>query len=160
MFSFVFFSLPLSLSLSLHRAHMQTHSAFKHFRCERCNKSFALKSYLNKHYESSCFKDSSKDHHHGNNGPNSDGHNNDNSNGASNSSIGSSLHDVSKCSEENLSPNRTTAANNGSSIGTSATLNKNEVNDKHTSNISSITRSKVLQQNGLLKRKLNEPKLE
>ena len=40
------------------RAHMQTHSAFKHFRCQRCNKSFALKSYLNKHYESSCFKDS------------------------------------------------------------------------------------------------------
>jgi len=37
---------------------MQTHSAFKHFRCQRCNKSFALKSYLNKHYESSCFKDS------------------------------------------------------------------------------------------------------
>ena len=38
---------------------MQTHSVFKHFRCERCNKSFALKSYLNKHYESACFKDGS-----------------------------------------------------------------------------------------------------
>ena len=39
------------------RAHMQTHSAFKNFNCKRCNKSFALKSYLNKHYESACFKD-------------------------------------------------------------------------------------------------------
>ena len=39
------------------RAHMQTHSAFKNFKCKRCNKSFALKSYLNKHYESACFKD-------------------------------------------------------------------------------------------------------
>uniref|UniRef100_A0A674MU76 Scratch family transcriptional repressor 1 n=1 Tax=Takifugu rubripes TaxID=31033 RepID=A0A674MU76_TAKRU len=38
------------------RAHMQTHSAFKHFKCKRCNKTFALKSYLNKHYESACFK--------------------------------------------------------------------------------------------------------
>ncbi|OWK04412.1 hypothetical protein Celaphus_00016096 [Cervus elaphus hippelaphus] len=38
------------------RAHMQTHSAFKHFQCKRCKKSFALKSYLNKHYESACFK--------------------------------------------------------------------------------------------------------
>lgn len=38
---------------------MQTHSSFKNYRCSRCNKSFALKSYLNKHYESSCFKDSS-----------------------------------------------------------------------------------------------------
>ena len=36
---------------------MQTHSAFKNFNCKRCNKSFALKSYLNKHYESACFKD-------------------------------------------------------------------------------------------------------
>jgi hypothetical protein len=36
---------------------MQTHSAFKNFKCKRCNKSFALKSYLNKHYESACFKD-------------------------------------------------------------------------------------------------------
>uniref|UniRef100_H3AYQ2 Scratch family transcriptional repressor 2 n=1 Tax=Latimeria chalumnae TaxID=7897 RepID=H3AYQ2_LATCH len=38
------------------RAHMQTHSAFKHYKCKRCNKNFALKSYLNKHYESACFK--------------------------------------------------------------------------------------------------------
>lgn len=38
---------------------MQTHSSYKNFKCQRCNKSFALKSYLNKHYESSCFKDSS-----------------------------------------------------------------------------------------------------
>ena len=38
------------------RAHMQTHSAFKNYKCQRCHKSFALKSYLNKHYESACFK--------------------------------------------------------------------------------------------------------
>lgn len=36
---------------------MQTHSAFKNYKCKRCHKSFALKSYLNKHYESACFKD-------------------------------------------------------------------------------------------------------
>ena len=36
---------------------MQTHSAFKNYNCKRCHKSFALKSYLNKHYESACFKD-------------------------------------------------------------------------------------------------------
>jgi uncharacterized Zn-finger protein len=35
---------------------MQTHSAFKNYACQRCHKSFALKSYLNKHYESACFK--------------------------------------------------------------------------------------------------------
>lgn len=37
------------------RAHMQTHSADKNFECQRCHKTFALKSYLNKHLESSCF---------------------------------------------------------------------------------------------------------
>lgn len=37
------------------RAHMQTHSAEKCFECQRCHKTFALKSYLNKHLESSCF---------------------------------------------------------------------------------------------------------
>ncbi|KFO84601.1 Transcriptional repressor scratch 2, partial [Buceros rhinoceros silvestris] len=40
------------------RAHMQTHSAFKHYKCKQCEKTFALKSYLNKHYESACFKGS------------------------------------------------------------------------------------------------------
>lgn len=35
---------------------MQTHSSFKHYRCHKCNKSFALKSYLNKHFESSCYR--------------------------------------------------------------------------------------------------------
>lgn len=40
---------------------MQTHSNEKQFKCERCNKSFALKSYLNKHYESSCLKENGKD---------------------------------------------------------------------------------------------------
>ena len=39
------------------RAHMQTHSSFKNYKCKRCEKSFALKSYLNKHYESACYKD-------------------------------------------------------------------------------------------------------
>ena len=39
------------------RAHMQTHSTLKQYRCKRCDKSFALKSYLNKHYESACFKE-------------------------------------------------------------------------------------------------------
>lgn len=34
---------------------MQTHSADKNFECQRCHKTFALKSYLNKHLESSCF---------------------------------------------------------------------------------------------------------
>lgn len=33
---------------------MQTHSADKNFRCPNCKKSFALKSYLNKHQESAC----------------------------------------------------------------------------------------------------------
>lgn len=36
---------------------MQTHSADKNFECSRCHKTFALKSYLNKHLESACFKD-------------------------------------------------------------------------------------------------------
>ena len=36
---------------------MQTHSSFKNYKCKRCDKSFALKSYLNKHYESACYKD-------------------------------------------------------------------------------------------------------
>lgn len=34
-------------------------SSQKNFRCNRCYKTFALKSYLNKHYESSCFKQDS-----------------------------------------------------------------------------------------------------
>ncbi|XP_048666514.1 transcriptional repressor scratch 2 [Marmota marmota marmota] len=38
------------------RAHMQTHSAFKHYRCRQCDKSFALKSYLHKHCEAACVK--------------------------------------------------------------------------------------------------------
>lgn len=36
---------------------MQTHSSDKNFECSRCHKTFALKSYLNKHLESACFKD-------------------------------------------------------------------------------------------------------
>lgn len=36
---------------------MQTHSQVKVWRCKRCNKQFALKAYLNKHYESACYKD-------------------------------------------------------------------------------------------------------
>lgn len=39
------------------RAHMQTHSADKNFECLRCHKTFALKSYLNKHLESACLKE-------------------------------------------------------------------------------------------------------
>ncbi|DAA23404.1 TPA: scratch 2 protein-like [Bos taurus] len=38
------------------RAHMQTLSAFKHYRCRQCDKSFALKSYLHKHCEAACVK--------------------------------------------------------------------------------------------------------
>ncbi|KAH1010413.1 hypothetical protein HUJ05_004715 [Dendroctonus ponderosae] len=41
------------------RAHMQTHSADKNFECPRCHKTFALKSYLNKHLESACLKEES-----------------------------------------------------------------------------------------------------
>jgi len=33
---------------------MQTHSDEKRFECSHCFKSFALKSYLNKHMESTC----------------------------------------------------------------------------------------------------------
>ena len=40
---------------------MQTHSSFKNYKCKRCDKSFALKSYLNKHYESACYKDQVKE---------------------------------------------------------------------------------------------------
>lgn len=36
---------------------MQTHSVNKQFECSKCHKTFALKSYLNKHLESSCFRD-------------------------------------------------------------------------------------------------------
>ena len=36
---------------------MQTHAAFKNYKCRKCDKSFALKSYLHKHYESGCYKD-------------------------------------------------------------------------------------------------------
>ena len=36
---------------------MQTHSGDKNFECNRCHKTFALKSYLNKHLESACLKD-------------------------------------------------------------------------------------------------------
>ncbi|ENN82275.1 hypothetical protein YQE_01349, partial [Dendroctonus ponderosae] len=38
---------------------MQTHSADKNFECPRCHKTFALKSYLNKHLESACLKEES-----------------------------------------------------------------------------------------------------
>ena len=36
---------------------MQTHATFKNYKCRKCDKSFALKSYLHKHYESGCYKD-------------------------------------------------------------------------------------------------------
>lgn len=39
---------------------MQTHSVNKQFQCSKCHKTFALKSYLNKHLESSCFRDDTK----------------------------------------------------------------------------------------------------
>lgn len=39
---------------------MQTHSINKQFECTRCRKTFALKSYLNKHLDSSCLRDEFK----------------------------------------------------------------------------------------------------
>lgn len=39
---------------------MQTHSVNKQFECTRCRKTFALKSYLNKHLESSCLREEMK----------------------------------------------------------------------------------------------------
>lgn len=36
------------------RAHLQTHSAEKNYECCRCHKTFALKSYLTKHLETTC----------------------------------------------------------------------------------------------------------
>lgn len=54
-FSFYYHTLPAFADRSNLRAHMQTHSADKNFECQRCHKTFALKSYLNKHLESSCF---------------------------------------------------------------------------------------------------------
>lgn len=39
---------------------MQTHSVNKQFECSKCRKTFALKSYLNKHLESSCLRDECK----------------------------------------------------------------------------------------------------
>lgn len=51
---FYFFSHLIRSNL---RAHMQTHSLDKNYECGRCHKFFALKSYLNKHLESACFKD-------------------------------------------------------------------------------------------------------
>ncbi|XP_039763973.1 extensin-like [Pararge aegeria] len=38
------------------RAHLQTHSVEKKFGCCRCDKTFALKSYLLKHQESACYQ--------------------------------------------------------------------------------------------------------
>nr|XP_034839627.1 transcriptional repressor scratch 1-like [Maniola hyperantus] len=38
------------------RAHLQTHSADKNFQCCRCEKTFALKSYLVKHQETACYR--------------------------------------------------------------------------------------------------------
>lgn len=52
---FVIFDILAFADRSNLRAHMQTHSADKNFECQRCHKTFALKSYLNKHLESSCF---------------------------------------------------------------------------------------------------------
>lgn len=39
---------------------MQTHSVNKQFECSKCRKTFALKSYLNKHLESSCLREEFK----------------------------------------------------------------------------------------------------
>lgn len=39
---------------------MQTHSVNKQYECTRCRKTFALKSYLNKHLDSSCLRDEFK----------------------------------------------------------------------------------------------------
>lgn len=39
---------------------MQTHSVNKQFECTKCRKTFALKSYLNKHLESSCLREEFK----------------------------------------------------------------------------------------------------
>lgn len=39
---------------------MQTHSVNKQYECTRCRKTFALKSYLNKHLDSSCLRDDFK----------------------------------------------------------------------------------------------------
>ncbi|XP_041986365.1 zinc finger protein SNAI2-like [Aricia agestis] len=36
------------------RAHFQTHTTDKKYECDKCNKCFALKSYLTKHQETSC----------------------------------------------------------------------------------------------------------
>lgn len=120
---------------------MQTHSAFKHFQCERCNKSFALKSYLNKHYESSCFKDSAKDHH-----PNSNGST------SSASSSSSSTFNGKSSSQENSPPNRSDVATNGE---------KSQQQQQPTQSAGAlVTRSKVLQQNGQVKRKLMDMKSE
>ncbi|XP_023938662.2 transcriptional repressor scratch 2-like [Bicyclus anynana] len=38
------------------RAHLQTHSPVKEYECCRCEKQFALKSYLLKHQESACYQ--------------------------------------------------------------------------------------------------------
>lgn len=55
LFQFFLFTCLAFADRSNLRAHMQTHSADKNFECSRCHKTFALKSYLNKHLESSCF---------------------------------------------------------------------------------------------------------
>lgn len=46
---------------------MQTHSVNKQFECSKCRKTFALKSYLNKHLESSCLRDEFKKSYDNNN---------------------------------------------------------------------------------------------
>lgn len=143
---------------------MQTHSAFKHFRCERCNKSFALKSYLNKHYESSCFKDAS----------------NSNSSSSSNNSkqqeqqMNGNENNCETLENDHCSPISLTSSstfltssklNNDNKPTTANQMNSNEQQqepEKHhqqqrpsyttttnpQTNSITITRSKVLQQNG------------
>lgn len=59
-FLFLLFSFIAFADRSNLRAHMQTHSVNKQFECSKCRKTFALKSYLNKHLESSCLRDDCK----------------------------------------------------------------------------------------------------
>ncbi|OWA50323.1 Transcriptional repressor scratch 1 [Hypsibius exemplaris] len=56
------------------RAHMQTHGSSRQFMCDACGKTFSLKSYLNKHLESSClvYRDGDSSSHGGGSGDRGD----------------------------------------------------------------------------------------